>query len=356
VACGTLTGPAKRPRRRSPACVLAALATSACTHGEPFAPAPLETRPPFATAFPRRLTFNPGMDVTPSVSADTLVFSRGEPQRADRDVCLAVLPVDGGVLAAQSCPHEGVADPRQDVWLEPTISPDRTQVAFVRQSGQPGATLPDTRALVLASRDRPDSARVVVPGTYDTGRGQTGNAFRHVSWLDGGTLRFLGGLEFYDAMSRDTVLVAYGVFRVDLSSGGPGLPVWEADALAYDTEADGILYVVPPSDPTAVYAVTTGGAPTLLARFGTTDASTLTGLTELAMADGVPVVIGTFQLPPPGGTSVQILMQDVGAGLQQKTLWSTGLPRRLAAVPGRRQVVAQIAAGGAPELWLLEVR
>ncbi len=342
--------------RRAAACAVAVLAASTCTHGEPFAPAPVDTRPPFATGFPRRLTFNPGMDVTPSVTADTLVYSRGEPQRADRDACLAVLPVDGGVMAGQSCPHAGGADARQDVWLEPAISPDRTQLAFVRQSGQLGATLPDTRALVVAARDRPDSARVLVPGNYDTGRGQTGNAFRHVSWVDDGTLRFLGGLELYDAMSRDTVFVAYGVFRVDLGSGGPSTPVWEADALAYDTGGDGALYVVPPSDPSAVYAIPAGGTLSLLARFGTTDASTLTGLTALAMAEGVPVVIGTFQLPPPGGTSVEILMQDVAAGLQQKSLWSTGRPRRLAHVPGRRLVVAEIAGSGAPDLWLLETR
>jgi len=331
-----------------------ALVTLACDHTQPFATVPQDTVGPFPGGLPRQLTFNPLSDEMPSVHGDTLVFSRRDADRPDGDRCLAFLPVEGGRLLGEACAHGHTSDLTQDAWLFPAISPDGRRVAFVRERGALGATTPDERALVVALLDAPDSAVMVVRGTYPTPSGQLGNAFQKITWLNDGTLRFLGGVESLDNGTLGG-FVPLGVFEIaaDAAPTTPPVAIPQlADAVAYDVGRDGSVYFVPATDPTTVYRWMPDSTPAPLVQFGSTGGPTLLQLGDVAFADSVIAVIGVFG-GAEGGTSARLAWADLAAGALQHDVLTFSAARRLAGVLGRRQVVLEVGDGGDPNLWLV---
>jgi hypothetical protein len=331
-----------------------AIVALACDHTQPFVLLPQDTVGPFPGGLPRQLTFNPLSDETPFVYGDTLVFSRRDADRPDGDRCLAFLPVEGGRLLREACAHGHTSDLWQDAWLFPAISPDGRRVAFVRERGARGETAPDERALVVAPLDAPDSAVVVVRGTYPTPSGQLANAFQKITWRDDGTLRFLGGVE---SLNNGTLggFVALGVFEI-AAEAAPTTPPEAipelADAVAYDPASDGSVYFIPGADPTAVYRWVPDSTPAPLVQFGSTGGTTLLQLTDVAVADGVLAVIGVFA-GAEGGTQARLAWVELAAGGSQHDVLTFVTARRLVGVPGRRQVVLEVGNEGGPDLWLV---
>lgn len=339
------------PRRASLTC-LTLLALTACAHGEPFAVVPPDTVGPFTGTLPRRLTFNPLGDITPSVIGDTVVFSRVEADRADGDRCLALLPVGGGRLYGTACARGALADSVRDAWLYPVVSPDRRRVAFVRERYLPrtGALL--SRVLVVAPLDAPDSALATIPGAYPLPGDGVGNGFRRLTWADEATLRFLGGTEIAGDGAVGGFVPA-GVFQVSLTDGAPSTPAVVpelGDATAFATGEDGAVYVRGALDPAAVRRVVSGSAPVEVTRFTDLDTSVLVAVADLAVAGGRALAIGTFVFPE-GIERTSLMRRDLMSGPQEIVNLSFE-PQRLAGVPGRDLVIVE-AAG---DLWLVAAR
>jgi hypothetical protein len=338
-------------RRRAPS-IAAVLALVACGHSEPYAVVPPDAVGPFTSTFPRRLTFNPLGDITPSVVGDTLVFSRREPHRPDRDRCLALLPVEGGRLHRTSCARGALADSVRDVWIYPTVSPDRQRVAFVRERYRlvPGFLL--DRAIVVAALSAPDSGSVVATGAYRLPDGGLGDGFRHLTWVDDATLRFLGGIERIGGGAVEGFVPA-GVFELSVSGSEPTEPriVAElADALAYAPGTDGETFFRRAGDPFGVWRVAPGSPAAEAARFESLDTAVLQSVADIALVGDALVAIATFVYPE--GATVDLLVRRALAGGPQEVESVAFTPQRLVGVPGRDLVVVE-AAG---DLWLVAAR
>ncbi len=82
-----------------------ALLALACGHTDPFSTPPYGTNQPFDATPPVRVTLNTGPDRGASWLPDEsgILYSAGQPNRADSDVCLAELPPDGGTQHRLVC-------------------------------------------------------------------------------------------------------------------------------------------------------------------------------------------------------------------------------------------------------------
>src|SRR5258708_27498816 len=74
------------------------LAAFACDHPTPPEPGSYGPQGPFSTAIPRRLTFNPGQDLTPAWLPDGsgIIYQFQRLDEPDVDRCLGILPAAGG--------------------------------------------------------------------------------------------------------------------------------------------------------------------------------------------------------------------------------------------------------------------
>jgi hypothetical protein len=325
------------------------LLAGGCGHGEPFGTTPPGALDPLDPTLPRRLTFNTAADASPAVIGDTIVFSRQDPGRADGDVCLALLPVEGGRLYRTACAHGTSADTVRDAWLRPAVSPDRRRVAFVheRRAVASGGFL--SRALVVASLDAPDSVVATVAGSYDLPGGGLGNGFHQLTWAGDATVRFLGGTE---TSGSNASFIPAGVFQVSVGpdpSPDPQIMPDLADAILYAVQDDGTVYFVSGTDG-AVYRWTAGSAPLLDGSFDCLDGSGFGGLTDLAVSGGVLSVLATCLYPQAPPTS-RLLARDLAGGAP-RNIDVPFVPAGVAGVPGRPWVVLEVAG----DLWLAALR
>jgi hypothetical protein len=342
--------------------VVACVLVVGCSHAEPFAPRAPAALPPFSTATPRQLTFNPGSDRMPSVANGLVVFSRTEPTRADGDQCVAELPTTGGTLRLLACAHGEVSDAVLDAWLWPAIAPDGSRLAYVLQQGQRRSDVPERRALVVAPTDSVEAAVTVATPGFPAPDGTLVNGFRKITWLDAVTLRFIGGLEVFDRTTGDTVFTPLGLFDVAIDGGTPE-PVAGIDPpFAYAAGADGALWFVPVTDPVGVYRLPVGSTtPEPVTRFatitGTSD--TVVSVTDFALV-GTSVVASAVVFIPPspeggGGFYTALLVQDTAGPGPARVLWSAGRVGGLAAIENGRGVIVEITLDARPDLWLVDV-
>jgi hypothetical protein len=327
---------------------LVLLAVVACEHGEPFAVVPPDSVGPFTDALPRRLTFNPLADVTPSVIGDTVAFSRTDPNRADGDQCLALLPLEGGRLYRTLCAGRTASDTVRDTWTFPVVSPDRGRVAFVREREVLASGRLLTRELVIAPLQAPDSAAIVVAGVYHLPDGGLGNAFRDPAWSGDAAVRFLGGLETSGANASFEPRGVFEVIVGDDPSPDPQSIPELADAVAYAQREDGGVYFVSGSDPAGVYQWVPGAAPILATQFDCLDGSTFAGLTAVTAGAGGVAVLATCVYEG-AGPRARLLWSDLDASGASRALDLPFVPERVAGVPGRRWLIVE-AAG---DLWLV---
>ena len=367
------------PRSRWLALILASLALAACEHSAPGSvQAPADVGP-ISAGLPRRLTFHPLNDRTPSVSGGVLVYARQGDAYANtgyaptgREECLAFLPVEGGTIKRLFCPHSLVspADTFVHRWFEPALSPDGARLAFTWQRGpNVGLGIWDSDLLVTPS-DRPtDTTRVRVVVNYSEG-GYLPRRATHaakITWLGDDRLRFLATLEV--------------IFKV--KGGGAGRvadTIYEPLALEELDLTTRVITAVPGGDSVVAYAAAPSGGiwvvrephrDSLLLLDPATGVRTPVGqfsslVLDLIALDGAPVavvdpvietdLVSAFVIFH-GGAAIERL--DPRTGLRTRLTGFAGPVRHIAAAGGRR-LVAEIEQGtlpfGAPsDLWLLEV-
>jgi hypothetical protein len=329
--------------------VIAVLLTSACSHSEPFAPATRDPRGPAGTGWPLRLTFNPGDDRAPNVLGDLVAYSRFDPGDPVSGQCLALLPVEGGTLAGTFCPPAPTpADTFIHGWLEPALSPDGRQLAYVwRRSG--GVSLTAwAYDLVVAGVDSPAvplfSRRLGGPLSGD----RFWNSATELAWIAPGRLRLLAAMvavgrlaDPFPGRLTDTTTIPRALMELDLSTGvldivpgGDLVTAWARDSA--DT------YIVAASPPGTVFRLRTDGSRDSLGDFPDS-------VTDLAVAGPwLVAAVGRdrlYRLALSGGPASPIAMPDVAYRLSP-----AGDDRVVLEVERTRDVY-----GGPANLWLVPI-
>ncbi len=317
--------------------VVLSLAVAACEHAAPFDVPPAEPRGPFDAAIPRRLTFNTGDDRTPVLVADTVIFSRFEPAREDQDRCFGFLPVAGGVLARSVCPGGPLPDDRQQIWSEPAVSPDGARIAYIAREGPIGSASTGSQVIVVAPLSAPGEATATFNGRVVLPDGREAAMIRRLRWPGGETLRFIAGVP--DPVTN--AFTPFAVVELDIASGAVSAVAGVDEPAAYATAPDGSVWYVSRLDPTLLLQVPPeSGTPAAVGRFSA-------AVIDLENGDGVPVAV--TEAP----AAVEWL--DLLTGTTGGVLWRGATPLQVASAPGTRRVVAEIASGGAPDLWLLVI-
>ena len=335
--------------------IVLAWSGAACSHEAPFSwPGP-DTVGPFPGPPPRRLTFNPGDDRNPSVRGDMLVFSRLDGFHG-RERCVALLAAAGGTLHRTMCPlpPASPADSFVDTWVEPALSPDGRQIAFVWQQGSPAGYYTWTRYLVVAPATDPAHPTFSWQSWYVLPDGRTATAVLKPMWRDPMTIRFLASYERVFKVKgggaerlTDTLVDAYTLVDLDLAAGGTVAIVPGADsAIAYAPARSGGFWLVKSSDSTRLLFLAPG------ADSAVGVASYAGPVVDLAEVDGVPVALRA--------DSSYVEWIDLATGAVHQIGSDTPI-RRIAAVPGTRAFIAEVENTADPlasigaNLWLFSL-
>jgi hypothetical protein len=317
----------------------------ACGHEAPYewtGPAP---HGPISVALPRRLTFNPGDDRNPSVTAGTLVFSRLALDRGGgRERCLAFLPAEGGTLRGTVCPPPPSASPADtfiDTWVEPALSPDGQQIAFVWQQGAPASYYTWTRDLVIAPVLDPSHPTFRWQAWYVLPDGRIATAVSKTMWLGPTSLRFLASYERVFKVKgggagrlTDTVIDVFSLLDLDLATGQARVVPGADSAIAYaPAPAGGGVWLVKSSDSTQLLLLAQGVDTAV-------PIATFSGpVADLTNVSGVPVALFS------GGLLIEWI--DLTTGVRGNVGSATPISR-VVAVPGTRLFVAEVEKTGTP--------
>lgn len=336
-----------------------------CDHSTPFTPPGPAEQGPFGTTLPRRLTFYGGMDATPSVAGDTLVFSRqsdreaGSYTAAGRERCIAFMPVEGGSIWRLLCPHVLIPQPDTfvDTWLEPVLSPDRTRLAFVWQRGLRVSAIGFADVFLMVTPvDRPADTTGLrhLVRWVQTGGNQNplhGTMATRITWEDVSHILYLATYEHIRKVKgggaervTDTTYDPLALMRLDLATGTSALVPGGDSVIAYVPVPGGGVWVAKEYDNGLVrHLDLTTGVLTPAFTFSTP-------IVELIEVAGMPVAIWR--------DSTAVEWVEPGGGLQRYSAFG-GLLHRLAAAGGRRFVVevedGTALFGSTPDLWLLEI-
>ena len=385
IACGAHDHGRMRPPPPSPLqalrLALVCLAVAACEHSAPGDVRGPQDVGPFSPDLPRRLTFHAGDDWTPSVSGSTLVYARqGSSYPSNygtwgREQCIAFLPVEGGTIRSELCPHRllPTADTLVHTWIEPVLSPDGRRIAFVWQRGpNVGELAFNDVFLVVVPVERPADTTQVRHRVIWT-RPAVPNPIRadmatRITWADSSRLRFLATDEHIfklkaggEGRVTDTIFEPLALMELDLATGTSRLVPGGDSALAYAPAPDGGIWLVRASDPAALLRLDPAtGVATPAGRFS----SAVVDL--IAVEGGVVAIVDPIREPASDESRTLVYIVRGGAGLERldpgtgELLPITnplGPVRRLAAVPGRRLFVVEVepelrSFGVPPDLWL----
>ncbi len=346
------------------AALAAAVLLAACEHSPPGAVEATRLGP-YDTLIPRRLTFSTLDDATPSVSGDVIVYARQGTAYPNplysplgREECLAFLPLEGGTIERQYCPHNLLpsTDPYVNTWTEPSLSPDGTRLAFSWQRGpQVGPTGFNYVWLMVTRADHPEDTTAVHRFvTYsDSGTPpRRADLATRLTWVGADRLRFLATQEVITLRAPfDTTFVPLALMEFALVSGAMTAVPGGDSVIAYAAAPGGGIWIVRQATPVAP-----SRADTLLLLDPAEGTSTVAGTFSSAASDlidlnGTPVAVVD------GGATIERI---VGPGVRQGLSGFRGPVRRIAPAGGTRLVAAieQTTAPprGAPaDLWLLAV-
>jgi hypothetical protein len=164
-----------------------------CGHTEPFNPPPFDRSQPFNPTPRIRLTLNRGADRRAGWLPDGsgILYSMQPFERADNDVCLALLPSSGGSQRQLTCNLEPTNATRTDA-LESAAPASDGRLAYVAATSGINAAVPEDQGIVLATVSDPLTRRLLrsVPYTIPGGRLHGGVA--QIRWLGPDRLLYLG--------------------------------------------------------------------------------------------------------------------------------------------------------------------
>lgn len=167
----------------------------ACGHTDPFTSPPYGSDQPFDAAVPTRLTLNDlddrGAAWLPDGSG--ILYSTRPESRADRDVCLALLPPTGGRQTRLTC-DLSVGGVDSTNAIESAAPAADGRLAFVESSGPIDATSALDEGVVIAPSLDPHGAALVQRLPYTIPGEPTHNHVRAIRWLGSGRLGFIGGI------------------------------------------------------------------------------------------------------------------------------------------------------------------
>jgi hypothetical protein len=348
--------------------LLGVLGAFACSHTDSFTTQPNDTDQPFNPTPPIRLTLNSGADRSPTWLPDGsgILYGAQQVNRADKDLCLALLPPTGGRQRRLWCDIPGGSD-LTDAIESAAPSPDG-RLAVVAASASVGNGIPGFV---------PSFVTIAVAPTLDPTRGQTvrtvpytpqgGVEQRRIGqlhWLGENQLIYLGlivevrrpcqGCEF------DTI--STGLAATLFDAGHPGsipsvIPGTElASGITPAAGADAVFYTLG-GDSRIFRRVLTSGEVTTAFDFGTA------GIARDVHAVGrrVVAVVGgrvSFAIDPligptqrDSGGVVHVVDLDTGVDLALED--EARLYRHPALSPNGAQIVAEgypiITSPGAPD-------
>jgi hypothetical protein len=326
------------------ASALALALLAACEHARPFGTAAGEPDVPYSAAFPRQLTFSPGVDARPAWLPDgsAFVYSYELPQ-PDHDRCLGILPAEGGHLAGSICPVPSPFDADStNVLTEPAVGPGG-RLAYLRTAALLGRLAPNSSELVVATLGAPSPGAVVLTLPYTAPDAELHSTLGYLRWLDAQTLVYLAEDAIFNVLRGDTTIVPLEIVRLDVSTSPAGITVLPGTAGATSVAVDsgGALYYTLGGD-SRVYRYVAGAAPDTVYDFGA------------AGAAGDVQVRGNTLVALAGGTLYRV---DLGtkAVTAFATPGSMTVSRPALSPSGQRVVAEASAAGTLPDLWLFQV-
>lgn len=349
--------------------LLAAVLLAACEHSAAFPPGDYGPEGPFDPSLPARLTLNPGTDVGPTwlPGGVGILYSVQRLDRPDGDRCFAVLPPTRGVISRYVC-RTTTANDSVDVFEEAALAPDG-RLAYVRVSSRrlPAPPVsPDAQALLLATLDDPNDARVLRTIAYTAPSGRIHQAVSHVAWLSPTRLVYLGEAVSYprpcSSCAPDTVRTGIEIVTLDLAPPSPVLAVVSgsdgASSVAVGATGDTIYFTRNGDSRVYRYAFATGQTDTVH-DFGAAGIAR-----DLALANGrllavvggdvtyaVDSVLGPTQVDNGG----ELHFVTLATGADAVVGDATSRFRRPAFSPARTRVVVESWANRSADLWLLEV-
>ena len=334
---------------------------TACSHSEPFSIEPNEPLGPFprnpAMQTIQQLTFNRGDDRDPSVLGDVLVFSRLEPARQDGDRCIAFMPVAGGTLTRQVCGGEGIVNSTRDAWLNPIVSPDGALIAYVSEQSSAlfNVRVPSSRVLAAAPVDDIENTTELTASSISLAAGAV-NDFQDLQWVDATTVRFIGGTGGFNSLTNDTTFASLGLFDWDVTTGATSRVEGVFNPLAYTVAPDGGVWFISQTDSTTIFHLPRGEATAvdLGVDWSRVSPVEIGGMWDIGDFEGKPVVTARVWEDFLSGPEMNVLILDI-AGASANVLWSGGVPRSIAKIPGARSVVVEVESGGSANLWLAEL-
>lgn len=337
----------------------------ACDHTESFNLPTREPLGPFppdpGNSFVTRLTFNTGDDRNPSVHGSTLVFSRFDAVRFDRDRCIAFMPVEGGRIFRMECPNGGRPDLVVNAWLNPAISPDGARISFVAEESNARLlqNQPAKRQLFVAPIDSLDRAIAFNPSAIRVTRGGI-NDFREVVWVDSTTVRFIGGTGGFNALGRDTIFSPLGLFDWEVNSGSVTLVSGILNPIAHTIAPDGGIWFIRAADSSTIHHVPLGAVTSVPVPFDWSGVSDVPGVMwDIDNLDGLPLVAVRTEVkggdtPPFDANIVEnhVFLLHPGTAVAD-LVWVGATPRSVVAIPGQQAVVAEIQQTTGANLFML---
>jgi predicted small lipoprotein YifL len=341
-----LRGGAVTRRLPWPAALVTLAVLAACEHAQPFGAPPAEPNVPYDTAFPRQLTFSPGLNLSPAwLPNDSGIIYSFSLLRPDNDRCLGILPAEGGHQSRTAC-HTPIAldADSTNALFEPAAGPGGV-LAYIREGSLLGAVAPSRRDLVVASLAAPDPGRVVISFPYTAPDGVLHSGASHIHWVGATALVYLAEQINYitNGTFADTVVVPLAIVRADLSGASPALTVvpGTTGATSLVVDSTGAIIYTLPGDSHVYRRDAAGGAPAALYDFGSA------GIPSDVQASGnvlVALIGGKLVRAKLGDTVVVPIPSD-----------TTQVLRRPALAPSGTRVVVQLSGRAPSNLWLLQV-
>ena len=204
--------------------LLAAVLALGCGHTEPFTTPPTGSEQPFDATPPVRLTYNTAADRWPGWLTDgsAFLYSAQQADRADGDVCLAVMPRGGGSQRDLWCDIPAGAE-RRDALQSAAPAPDG-RLAYVSVTGTIAGVNPIAEGIALASGLDPRDAPIVRSFPVTPPGGVAEGTAEHLRWLDATRLVYVGQQfrtnQECPTCPLDTVRVGLEVSLLDLSAPG----------------------------------------------------------------------------------------------------------------------------------------
>ncbi|MEZ4412236.1 MAG: hypothetical protein R2910_04535 [Gemmatimonadales bacterium] len=199
----------------------AALATTACSHEQPFETPDTGSDTPFLPGSPVQLTYNVGRDLRPYWAPDGGSFFYAWERFGDPDLdrCIAEMPGTGGRNLRNICNPNPAAIDSTDLFDVPSPSVEG-RMLYIRGSSRPGSVAPDQSGIYIGPTTDPLSGSQVQSLPFAIPGLATVASVADVRWLGTNSLLLLAESVDYPracaSCKPDTVVTGLAIVKMDL--------------------------------------------------------------------------------------------------------------------------------------------